>query len=322
MDSHGLLLLVDIIEAGNLSLAARKLGMSRANISYRLKRLENDIGSQLFRRTTRRIEPTEIGMRLYEHGKTIRDALRSADESVELLGRGLHGSVRLSLPTGFGEMVMSSWLLEFKRVYPDIALDVLFSNRVDDLLREEVDVAVRVMAEPPDQLVALPLTEVRYIVCASARYARTHTMPDDPADLAALPVITSKVEGRDQRLTAERGDARCDVPLKATLASENFSFLREAVLAGLGLGLVPDYLLSAEVKAGRVVCALDDWTLSIYGTRMFLLRMPHRYQTQAVRTLNDFIVSRVRAWAGPRSGMAPRKTGPSVTGQSRSERAD
>jgi len=113
MDSLGLLLLVDIIDAGNLSLAARKLGMSRANISYRLKRLEADIGTQLFRRTTRQIEPTEIGLRLYEHGKSIRDALLSAEESVELLGRGLHGSVRLSLPTGFGEMVMSNWLLEF-----------------------------------------------------------------------------------------------------------------------------------------------------------------------------------------------------------------
>ena len=85
--------------------------------------------------------------------------------------------------------------------------------------------------------------------------------------------------------------------MKATLASENFSFLREAVLAGLGLGLVPDYLLSAEVKAGRVVCALDDWTLSIYGTRMFLLRMPGRYETLAVRTLIDFVVGKARAWA-------------------------
>lgn len=161
MEALGLLLLVDIIDAGNLSLAARKLGMSRANISYRLKRLENEIGTQLFRRTTRQIEPTEIGLRLYEHGKSIREALLSAEESVELLGRGLHGSIRMSLPTGFGEMVMSDWLLEFKRQYPDIALDVLFSNRVDDLLRDEVDMAIRVMSEPPEPLVAVYLAEVR-----------------------------------------------------------------------------------------------------------------------------------------------------------------
>ena len=298
MDSLGLLLLVDIIDAGNLSLAARKLGMSRANISYRLKRLEADIGTQLFRRTTRQIEPTEIGLRLYEHGKSIRDALLSAEESVELLGRGLHGSVRLSLPTGFGEMVMSNWLLEFKRRYPDIALDLLFSNRVDDLLRDEVDVAVRVMSEPPPQLVAVYLAEVRYVVCASAAYAHAHAMPQDPGALGALPVITSKVDGRDQRLSAVRGDTRRDIPLRATLASENFSFLREAVLAGLGVGLVPEYVVSEDVAAGSVVLALEDWRLSIYGTRMFLLQMPHRYQTLAVRTLHDFIVARARAWGG------------------------
>ena len=297
MDSLGLLLLVDIIDAGNLSLAARKLGMSRANISYRLKRLENDIGSQLFRRTTRQIEPTEIGLRLYAYGKSIRDALLSAEESVELLGRGLHGSVRMSLPNGFGEIVMSEWLLDFKRQYPDIALDLLFSNRVDDLLRDEVDMAIRVMSEPPEQLVAVHLAEVRYVVCASSAYAQTHPLPTDPEDLRALPVITSKVDGRDQRLTAVRGDARRDIPLRATLASENFSFLREAVLAGLGVGLVPDYVVSSDVTAGRIVHALSDWSLSIYGTRMFLLRMPHRYQTLAVRTLNDFIVARARAWS-------------------------
>lgn len=135
------------------------------------------------------------------------------------------------------------------------------------------------------------------MVCASSAYAQTHPLPTDPEELRALPVITSKVDGRDQRLTAVRGETRRDIPLRATLASENFSFLRAAVLAGLGVGLVPDYVVSDELAAGRVVLALDDWRLSIYGTRMFLLRMPHRYQTLAVRTLNDFIVARARSWS-------------------------
>jgi len=294
VDAQALTLLVDIVDAGNLSLAARKLKTSRANVSYRLKQLEQAVGMQLFRRTTRRIEPTEIGLRLYQHGRVIRDELRAAQESVNLLGRGLHGAVRVSLPTGFGELVMGDWLIDFKRRYPDIALDLRFENRIDDLLREEVDVAVRVMSEPPPQMVATELSRVRYVVCAAVGYAGSQGMPASLEDLAQVPLITSNVDGRELRVAAYQGELRRELNLRPTLASENFRFLREAVLAGLGVGLVPDYVVASDVAAGRVVLALAEWRLSIFGTRMFLLRMPGRYQTLAVRTLLDFIVEKAR----------------------------
>jgi len=297
MDAQALILLVDIVDAGNLSLAARKLKMSRANISYHLTQMEKALGMQLFRRTTRRIEPTELGLRLYRHGCVIRDEVMAAQESVNLLGKGLHGSVRMSLPTGFGELVMSGWLIEFKRQYPDIALELLFENRVDDLLREEVDVAVRVMSEPPPQLVAIELSRVRYVVCAAADYARAHPLPSRLEDLRGVPLITSNVGGRDLRVAAYQGEERRELTLNPTLASENFRFLREAVLAGLGVGLVPDYVVARDVADGTVVTALEHWRLSIFGTRMFLLRMPGRYETLAVRTLIDFVVGKARARA-------------------------
>jgi len=297
MDAQALLLLVDIVEAGNLSLAARKLKTSRANVSYRLKQFEHALGMQLIRRTTRRIEPTEIGLTLYRHGCTVRDALRAAQESVNLLGRGLHGAVRVSLPTGFGELVMTEWLLDFKRRYPDIALELHFDNRVDDLLREEIDVAVRVMSEPPPQMIAIELSRMRYVLCAAVDFARTRAMPAELEELASLPLITSNVDGRELRVSAYRDAERRELSLRPTLSSENFRFLRDAVLAGLGVGLVPDYVLAREIAEGRVVTALDDWRLSIFGTRLFLLRMPDRYQTLAVRTLIEFIVDKARGLA-------------------------
>jgi DNA-binding transcriptional LysR family regulator len=294
MDAQSLTLLAEIVDAGNLSLAARKLKMSRANISYHLTQLEKSLGLPLIRRTTRRIEPTEVGLRLCEHGRVIRDELMAAREAVAMLGKGLHGSVRMSLPTGFGHLVMSGWLIEFKRLYPDIALDLLFDNRVDDLLREEVDIAIRVMSEPPAQSVAIELAQVRYVTCASTAYAREHPMPEALEDLASVPLVTSTVGGRDLRVSAYRGDERRELALHPTLASENFQFLREAILAGLGVGLVPDYVVAGDIAEGRVLTALGAWRLSVFGTRMFLLRMPGRYQTLAARTLIDFVVAKVR----------------------------
>ena len=297
MDAQSLALFVEIVEAGNLSLAARNLKMSRANISYHLTQFEKAVGMQLMRRTTRRVELTEVGQRLYQHGRVIRNEVMAAREAVGTLGKGLHGSVRLSVPTGFGHMVMSGWLIEFKRQYPDIALELLFENRVDDLLRDEVDVAIRVMSEPPEALVARELAQVRYVACASTEFARTTGLPEDLEALRRLPLITSSVVGRELRLAAYRDEVRQEVTLNPTLASENFQFLREAILSGLGVGLVPSYVVEEDVKAGRVVTALTPWRLSIFGTRLFLLRMPGRYQTQAVRTFIDFIIDKAARWS-------------------------
>lgn len=305
MDAQSLALFVDIVEAGNLSLAARNLKMSRANISYHLAQLERSVGLQLMRRTTRRVEPTEIGERLYQHGRVIRDEVLAARESIAVLGKGLHGSVRLSIPTGFGQLVMSGWLIEFKRMYPDISLDLRFDNRIDDLLREEIDLAVRVMSEPPLQVVASELAAVRYVTCASVDYARQHGAPAHLEDLAKVPLVTSGVSGRELRLSAYRGEVRRELTLRPSLASENFQFLREAILAGLGVGLVPDYVVAADQREGRVRTALDDWRLSVFGNRMFLLRMPGRYQTMATRTLIDFIIQRAREWSRSPSSTAP-----------------
>jgi len=290
LDLPYLTLLVDIIDAGNLSQAARKLKMTRANVSYHLSQLEKSVGVQLVRRTTRQVEPTEVGLRLYEHGRNIQNEMLAARETITTLGQGLQGRVGLSVPSGYGQIVMSDWLIEFKRLYPGIVLDVLFENRVDDLLREEVDIAVRIMAAPPPTLVARDMGRVRYLCCAAAGYAATHGLPQTLAQLRQTPLITAGVVGRELRLAAYRGEQREEVSLEPTLISEHFPFLREAILAGLGVGLVPDYVVQDAVDSGAIVTALDDLRLSIFGDQLFMLYMPNRHQTRSARALIDFLL--------------------------------
>jgi DNA-binding transcriptional LysR family regulator len=294
MDLNSLSLLVEILDAGNLSEAARRLKMTRANVSYHLNQFERTLGLQLVRRTTRRVEPTEAGLRLYEHGRAIRNELLAAQESVATLGTTLQGRVRLSVPSGFGQLVMSEWLLEFKRLNPGIVLDVMFENRVEDLLRDEVDIAVRVMSEPPQNLVARDMGAVRYVACASRAYAAEHGMPVALDDLRVAPLITAAVVGRQLRVAAYLRDERHEVLLEPTLISENFLFLRQAILAGLGVGIVPDYVVADDLRRGDVVTALDAWRLSIFGTRMYMLYMPNRHHTRAAGAFIEFVLDAAR----------------------------
>jgi DNA-binding transcriptional LysR family regulator len=291
---HALTLLVEILDAGNLSEAARRLKMSRANVSYHLNAYEKAVGQQLVRRTTRRIEPTEIGLRLYAHGRQIRNELEAARDALSSLGQSLQGRVRLSVPSGYGQMVMAPWLIAFQQAHPGIVLDVAFENRVVDLLRDEVDIAVRVMSEPPDHLVARDLGEVRYVACATPAFFAQQGRPERLDDLSRMPVLTSGVVGRQLRLSAYLHGERHEVPLQPRLMTENFAFLRDAILAGLGVGVVPDYVVQDAVASGEVLTVLDDWKLSIFGTRLFMLYMPNRHHTRAASAFIDFVLNQVR----------------------------
>ena len=293
MDSQSLTLLVEIIDSGNLSQAARKLKMTRANVSYHLTQLEKAAGVQLVKRTTRRVEPTEIGLRLYEHGRNIHNEMLAAREAITALGQSLQGRVGISVPSGYGQIVMSEWLIEFKRLYPGIVLDVLFENRADNL-RDDMDIIIRVIQEPPLSLVARSLGTVRYLACASREYAQTHGLPKTLHALRASPLITAGVTGRQLRLAAYLGTERHEVMLEPTMISEHFPFLRDGILAGLGVGLVPDYVVQDKLATGEVLTTLDEYRLSIFGTHMYLLYMPNRHQTKSVRTCIDFLLAKAQ----------------------------
>ncbi|MGD9944144.1 MAG: LysR substrate-binding domain-containing protein [Burkholderiaceae bacterium] len=295
MDAQSLALFVEIVDAGNLSEAARRLKMTRANVSYRLQQLERGAGVQLMRRTTRRAEPTEVGLRLYEHGRRIQDELSAARESVATLGRSLRGRVRVSVPSGYGQTMLARPLLAFKQRYPDIVLDVIFENRIEDLLRDEVDIAIRVLSEPPRSLVSHQLGPVTMIACAARDYAQRHALPRDLAELRAARVVTSNATGRQLRVAASLNDRRHEVVIEPTLISENFLFLRQAILAGIGIGLVPEYLVADDLRSGSVLRALADWRLSLFGSQVFMLYMPSRRHPRALTTFIEFMVATAAA---------------------------
>ncbi|TWG88663.1 LysR family transcriptional regulator [Cupriavidus gilardii J11] len=296
MDLNALSLLVDIIDAGNLSQAARQLGMSRANVSKRLNHFERQLGAALLRRSTRQLEPTELGWQLYEHGRAIRQELMAAQESVQSLGKRLSGTVRLSVPSGFGQHTMSAWFIEFMTLYPAITLNVIFDNDIEDLIKGAVDFSVRVMGETPTNAVACSLGDVEYVACATPQLVRGRDMPRTLEQLKGLPLITSELTGQKLNVAGRGGAGSGQSSIRPRLMSANFFFLRDAILQGLGVGLVPQYMVAKDLADGTLLrLPLPAQDLAFLRTTMYLLYMPARYQTRAVTTLIAFLQDKARA---------------------------
>ena len=200
MDLNLIGLFVEIVESRSLSAAARKLGMTRANISQRLKLLERETGAQLLRRSTRSLELTQAGHTLYdcgqrmledlEHGARV-DRQPRADlertSSHQRADRLRHGCSS------------ASKLLEFARMHPGITLNVTFNNRIEDLIAAEVDVAVRITATPPLDYVARNICSIDWNLYASADYVAKHGPIDIPRDLEKQTLVASPYPGRVSR---------------------------------------------------------------------------------------------------------------------------
>src|SRR5690606_15350888 len=149
MDLLSLAIFVEIIESGNLSQAGRSLNMSRANVSYHLASLEKSLGVELLRRTPQGNELTSAGERVYQHACTIVNESGLLKEAAKQDAAELIGRVGLSVPTGYGQLVMGNWLIDFKRRYPGVVLDIRLENVLENLVRGGVDVAISVLSKPP-----------------------------------------------------------------------------------------------------------------------------------------------------------------------------
>jgi len=292
-------LFVAMVESRNLSAAAQRCGMTRSNMSHRLKRLELDLGAQLFRRTTRHVELTQAGQLLYQHGIRLLDEMRSAQAAIDSLDGAVRGDVRIRLPTGLGHLYLAPVLLDFARAYPDIALRVHINDGIGDLISAEVDLALKITSQPPEDHVARRLCGIQWCLCASPAFLADNGQVEGIEQLGRCGLIAPQSLGRrfDLRLKQAQGDPLI-LRVAPRLQSGDYPFLRDAVLAGLGVALLPRYAVWSQLRDQKLLEVLPAFEPEGVGDAIYLLTAPNRFPSMATRVLADFIREHIERHAG------------------------
>ncbi len=298
MDLNLITLFIEIVECHGLAAAGRKLDMSKSNISQRLKVLERETGAQLVRRSARSFELTEAGQVLYASARRMLDDLDNARATIDMLGHTLTGRIRISVPTGIGRLFVGPKLREFARMHPGVSLTITFSNRIENLIASEIDIALRIERTPPLDYVARDVCSIDWILCASADYFQRRGPINCPADLASQTFIgwpPSQESTIELRNRDDDADAQI-INIQPTLQSADYPFLLDAVLEGMGIGILPRYVM-CEPAAGNLQQVLPQYRIVGQLNRLYLLTLPSRFPSPAKRALMEYLEKELRQYA-------------------------
>lgn len=282
-----------IVEAGSLTGAAARMGVSKAMVSRRLGALEDALGARLFHRSTRRLALTDAGTALYEHAARIVQEAELASVAVEQLKSEPAGTLRVSTSTVVGRLHVVPAMAEFLARYPAIDIKLSLSDRFVDLADEGFDVAIRLTDHPPDNVVAKPLAPVRFVLAATPDYLAQRQPIRTPADLAAHDCLSySYVPGeREWVLDGPGGEHR--IRVRNRLSVNNSECVRDMALTGAGVALLPTMVAWRDLQDGGLVRVLPRWApRGPIASTMHAVWLPNRYPQPRIRAFVDFIAAR------------------------------
>lgn len=250
---------VRIVESGSLTAAAGALEVSGPSVVRLLASLERSLDVRLLNRTTRRIALTDEGRDYYERCKRILAEVEEAEAAAGSRRGTARGELRVTAPVLFGRLHVAPLITAFVARHAGVSVDLLFVDRVVNLLEEGLDVGVRIAELPDSSLVAIPAGEVRRVVCASPKYLARAGTPETPQDLRGHACIRFAGLGATHEWSFREAGRKLAVPVRGPLAGNQADALVEACAGGLGIGMFLSYQVAPLVAAGRLKLLLGDY---------------------------------------------------------------
>ena len=282
---------VAVVEAGSFTAAAARLDAAKSAISRRVSALEERLGVQLLRRTTRTLNLTDTGRSFYEHSARILADLEEAESAVQQEHGELRGTLRIALPMSFGVRHMCKPIAAFSKRHPRIRFDLDLNDRRIDLIEEGVDLAVRIGHLPDSSLIARKLFDVRMVVCASQHYLAVHGEPRSPEELRDHDcLVYSNLSDPDVWRWRDESGGNFSVELNPVMYASSGDFLLNAAAHGLGIIIQPTFIAAEAIRRGNLVPILDDVTWPV--SPAYAVYSPTRHLSYRVRAFIDFLAER------------------------------
>lgn len=276
-----------VVEQGSLTAAARHIRLSRAVVSYHIKKLESHLGIKLLNRSTRSITLTEAGSQYYQRCRIIAEQASAANQQVENLKNEPVGLLKITCPVNVGLQTIVPALNEFRQLYPKIELDVMLSDEVLNIIKEGIDLAIRGAPLPDSGLQASKLATLPTCLCGAPEYFRKHGYPSTPAELADHDWVIYKLTANVIEL--KKGNRSFSVKVKGTISTNNAAARTAFIEGGHGLARIPTYDALPKIKAGTLTSVLDEYQLNaidVYG-----VFPPGAAKSKKLRLLLDYLKS-------------------------------
>ena len=279
-----------VVEHSSFSRAAIELNMSVAKVSKLIQGLEHSLNTSLLRRNTRRITVTEAGESYYRSMAPLLEEMANVDARVERMTTAIGGTLRMTLPFDFGRRLIMPLIPEFKATYPDLELDIEFSDRHTDLIAEGFDLAVRVAVLKDSSLIAKPLGQYAVFCAASPDYLARNEPIRTPADLENHSCLTYSLVSQPSTWPLSNEEEEVKIRVRSALQLNNGDLLAQAASQHLGVLFQPDFILRPYLETGRLVPVLPEWRHFSIGA--WLVYPARKYLPMKVQAMVGFLEKR------------------------------
>ena len=280
----------EVVDHGSFAAAARTLGLPTSRLSRRIAHLETELGVRLLHRTTRKLSLTAAGEQYHRHCIAVRDQADQAQAELAQILTEPRGPLRISCPVTLAQATIGPLIPGYLARYPKVRLDIQVSNRVVDLAEEGVDLALRVRQTLDDSgsAVIKQLGLSQGLLVASPGLLQRRGRPALPADLDRFDAVGMSATGGKirLRLLGPQG-ARHEATCRPACVVDDLMTLRFAILGGVGVGMLPDYMCHEDIAAGRLERILPDWSLA--SGIVHAAYLSRRGMSPALRSFLDYL---------------------------------
>ncbi|MGV7206544.1 LysR family transcriptional regulator [Oxalobacteraceae bacterium A2-2] len=297
-----------VAACGGFSPAARQLGVATSSVTRLVDALEQRLGAPLLNRSTRRVTLTDSGQQYYDSALAILSQLEAADDTATAHQGEAAGLLRVTAPVTFSTLYIAPLLGELARRHPRLQLELQLSDTVSNMVDDAIDVAIRIgTAQQQPNLIARRLGGHRRVICASPAYLREHGTPRQPSDLLGHNCLLFSYGGtrRGWRLREPACDGQgsaepeacIDLPVRGTLAVNNSEVLRRAVLDGVGLAMLPEWLVRADLASGALLPVLSRYQANPgeMDIALYAMYAANRRGSVKIKALVDLLAERLPA---------------------------